>query len=256
MTVNITSVGSTFTFSLGAALLGGGSNGRDTFTFRIQVLQSFVKGILLQIFPMKNLNVHPFPVHLQFIFPKWRCGGSKAVWRISENWSNVVKCWKSSPGSWGADCQGVKAGGRWQCVVSGEYGDGLFHIQRKKLEKLKWEGGDGLSGCSGRTRSQWLWWKKKEEEEELPQERWKGGKIFTLGSWIVPSNLKKICSCPMAWLWLWCWCWCWWYWLQVKAEEGLMLSSSHGLVTDPTWKCRPDHGSNFLPPIRLLFTCF
>ena len=70
MTVNITSVGSTFTFSLGAALLGGGSNGRDTFTFRIQVLQSFVKGILLQIFPMKNLNVHPFPVHLQFIFPK------------------------------------------------------------------------------------------------------------------------------------------------------------------------------------------
>ena len=55
---------------------------------------------------------------------------------------------------------------------------------------------------------------------------------------------------------IWCWCWCWWYWLQVKAEEGLMLSSSHGLVTDPTWKCRPDHGSNFLPPIRLLFKPF
>ena len=42
----------------------------------------------------------------------------------------------------------------------------------------------------------------------------------------------------------------------MKAEEGLMLSSSHGLVTDPTWKCRPDHGSNFLPPIRLLFKPF
>ena len=31
------------------------------------------------------------------------------------------------------------------------------------------------------------------------------------------------------------------------------MSSSHGLLTDETWKCRPDPGSNFFPPIRLLF---
>lgn len=37
---------------------------------------------------------------------------------------------------------------------------------------------------------------------------------------------------------------------KAKAEEGIMLSSSHGLVTDSTWKCRPDDGSNFLPPVR------
>jgi len=35
-----------------------------------------------------------------------------------------------------------------------------------------------------------------------------------------------------------------------NAEEGLLMSSSHGLVTGDTWRCRTDDGSNFLPPIR------
>ena len=39
----------------------------------------------------------------------------------------------------------------------------------------------------------------------------------------------------------------------MNADEGIIMSSSHGLLTDETWKCRPDPGSNFLPPIRLLF---
>jgi len=112
MTVNITSVGSTFTFSLGAALLGGGSNGRDTFTFRIQ-------------------------------------GPGELIVRASKQ------------------------------------------VARE---------GRGHNGCGGRKRRR-----------------------------------KKNCHKKDG---------------KVKAEEGLMLSSSHGLVTDPTWKCRPDHGSNFLPPIR------
>ena len=37
MIVNVTSVGSTFSLSLGSALLGVGYNERDTFTFTIQV---------------------------------------------------------------------------------------------------------------------------------------------------------------------------------------------------------------------------
>ena len=41
-----------------------------------------------------------------------------------------------------------------------------------------------------------------------------------------------------------------------NAEEGLLLSSSHGLVTGDTWRCRTDDGSNFLPPIRFCLPFF
>ena len=37
-------------------------------------------------------------------------------------------------------------------------------------------------------------------------------------------------------------------------QMGLLMSSSHGLVTDDTWRCRWDDGSNFLPPIRFCLT--
>ena len=33
-------------------------------------------------------------------------------------------------------------------------------------------------------------------------------------------------------------------------QMGLLMSSSHGLISDDTWRCRWDDGSNFLPPIR------
>ena len=44
--------------------------------------------------------------------------------------------------------------------------------------------------------------------------------------------------------------------IQVIAQVGLLMSSSHGLVTGDTWRCRTDDGSNFLPPIRFCLTFF
>ena len=45
--------------------------------------------------------------------------------------------------------------------------------------------------------------------------------------------------------------------IQVIAQVGLLMSSSHGLVTGDTWRCRTDDGSNFLPPIRFdIIPCF